>query len=110
MQTAKIVMSASFEVYVGRPAGGQPEVDLGREVVCKLTEKIKAKKHHIYFNNYFNGIKLHENLLANNLYGCGTVRANAAGLPQAMKGKRVSIKLAPSESKIWQKGMASALL
>ena len=101
---------SEFEVYVGRPAGGQREIDLGRKVVCKLTEKIKGKNHHIYFDNYFNGIKLHEELLANNLYGCGTVRANAAGLPQAMKGKRGSIKLAPSESKIWQKGMVSAML
>ena len=45
---------SEFEVYVRRPAGGQREVDLGRKVFCKLTEKIKGKNHHIYFDNYFN--------------------------------------------------------
>ena len=69
------------------------EVDLRRKIVCKLTEKIKGKNHHIYFDNYFNGIKLHEDLLANN-----------------QLGKRGRIKLAPSESKIWQKSMVSAML
>eukprot|EP00112_Aurelia_sp_Birch-Aquarium-sp1_P015019 Seg3293.2 transcript_id=Seg3293.2/GoldUCD/mRNA.D3Y31 product="PiggyBac transposable element-derived protein 4" protein_id=Seg3293.2/GoldUCD/D3Y31 len=103
---------SEFEVYVGRPNGGGREVELGRKVVSRLTEKIRGKNHHVYFDNYFNGVKLHQELIEHDLYGCGTVRANASGLPERMKvkrGKRAE-KLDPGESKVWQKGKLVACL
>ena len=49
---------SEFEVYVEKPNGGGREIELRRKVVSKLTEKIKGKNHHVYFDNYFNGVKL----------------------------------------------------
>ena len=64
-----------FEVYVGKPHGIGQEVGLGKKVVLKLTEKLRGKHNHVYFDNYFNSIKLQGKLLENRLFGCGTVKS-----------------------------------
>ena len=105
---------SQIDVYVGKPVGGQRDVDLGRKVIRKMTKNIEGKHHHVYFDNYFNGVKLHEELVENKLYGCGTVKANAVGLPEPMRQKRGgkcgnnTLKLQPGEFRTWQKGKITA--
>ena len=61
---------------------------LGKKTVLKLTERLRDKhyhvyfdteklpdKHyHVYFDNYFTSVELLEELLQRELNGCGTVR------------------------------------
>ena len=107
-----------FQIYIGKPAGAQREVGLGKRVVLDLTEKIRDKRHHVFIDNYFNSVELIEELLSRNLYGCGTVRSNIKDLPEQMRPptrKRRTernnnrpaappLKLQPGQSKQWQKG------
>ena len=74
-----------FQIYIGKPAGAQHEVGLGKRVVLHLTEKIRDKRHHVFIDNYFNSVELIEELLSRNLYGCGTVRSNMKDLPEQMR-------------------------
>ena len=61
-----------FEVYVGKPPGGEREVNLGSRVVKRLTRNIQGKNHHVYFDNYFNSVRLVSDLLQDGIYACGT--------------------------------------
>ena len=95
-----------FEVYVGKPQGGQRETNLGSKVVKRLTRHLKGKNHHIYFDNYFNSVALISELLQDHIYACGTVKSNARGLPNEMRvtrGKKDTQKMQPGDSRIWQK-------
>eukprot|EP00795_Rhopilema_esculentum_P011085 gene11085-19949_t len=101
-----------FEVYVGKPGGNHGrEKELGRKVVEGLTTNICGRYHHLYFDNYFNCVALHENLLKNGIYGCGTVKSNAKSLLKEMRlirGKKLGLKLQPGESKTLQKNGITA--
>ena len=78
-----------FDVYLGRPTGPggneTREVELGKKTVLKLTEKLRNKNYHVYFDNYFTGVPLLEELLQRGTYGCGTMRINRKGLPQDLR-------------------------
>ena len=53
------------------------ESALGKKTVLKLTEKLRDKHYHVYFDNYFTSIELLEELLQRETYGCGTVRSTS---------------------------------
>ena len=110
--------ACEFQVYVGRPHGVRTEVGLGKRVVLDLTQKLAGKRSHIYFDNYFTSVQLLQELLSRNLYGCGTIKSIAVGLPEVMRVQRAKrsgqqkqcIKLQPGESKQWQKGKLLAVM
>ena len=70
---------------MGKPSGGEREVNLGSNVVKRLTRNIRGINHHVYFVNYFNGVGLVSDLLQDDIYDCGTVKNNAKGLPKQMR-------------------------
>ncbi|XP_053381991.1 piggyBac transposable element-derived protein 1-like [Mercenaria mercenaria] len=73
-----------FEVYLGR-TGNQPEHGLGLRVVTTLSDHLQQSHRCVYFDNFFTGVQLMEDLLDNGLYGCGTVRVNRKGFPAELK-------------------------
>ena len=78
-----------FEVYVGKPHGVAREVGLDqKKVVLKLSEKLRDKNNHVYFDNYFNSVELQEKLLGMGLFGCGTVKSILKYLPPQMSNKK----------------------
>ena len=60
---------------------------MGRHVVEKLTDKLKGKHHHIYFDNFFTSIPLLRSLSHNKLYACGTMRSDCRGFLAQFKPK-----------------------
>ena len=48
------------------------EVGLGAHALMKLTENLKDKYHHVFFDNYFTSFQLLEDLEKDGIYGCGT--------------------------------------
>ena len=94
-----------FQVYTGK----KPEIDgsrtseigLGARVVKDLTEKITGKNYHVYMDNFFTGIPLFEDLLANGIYACGTIRTNRKGWPAALHPKLLKNQ---GESVVMQRG------
>ena len=61
-----------FEVYCGK--GTSPEKHLGTRVVKALTDPMKGKFHHLYFDNFFTSEALMVDLEKEGLYACGTAR------------------------------------
>ena len=49
-----------FQVYTGRQENR--EVGLGAHVVKTLTQDLKHKYHHVYFDNFFTSVQLLEQL------------------------------------------------
>ena len=89
-----------FQVYTGRVRGG-PEKDLGSRVVKDLMAPILDKGHRLFCDSFFSSPALFKELLENETYGCGTVKANRKGLPpnlQLLKPKT------QGESIVQQKG------
>ena len=72
-----------FDVYTGKK--DTREVGLGAHAVHKLTKDFKNKYHHVFFDNYFTGVQLLEDLERDGIYTCGTVRKDRKGFPQALK-------------------------
>ena len=58
---------------------------LGYKVVRELTAELRGKHHQLFFDSYFTSIPLLLALREDDLYGCGTVKANRKGLPQEFR-------------------------
>ena len=72
-----------LDIYTGRKE--DREVGLGAHVVKKLTENLKDKYHHVFFDNYFTSFRLLEDLEKDGIYGCGTARKDRKEFPAALK-------------------------
>ena len=72
---------SQFAVSVGKE-GERVEVGLGQKVVEKLTRKLVGGQYHIYYDNFFTGVELAQNLLADRIYSCGTIRSNRKHIPE----------------------------
>ena len=69
------------DVYVSRPSDGDnTERGLGECVVLQLTEQFHNKNYRVFFDNFFSSPALFSELLAHNLYACGTVRCDRLNL------------------------------
>ena len=64
-------------------------MNLGTRVVKTLTDPLKVKFHHAYFNNFFTNKQLMPEL-ENGVYVCGTVRKDHRGFPDQLM--RVNLK------------------
>ena len=81
---------SEFQVYLGKQ--GSVEEGLGARVVKDLTKGLANKNHHVYFDNYFTSLPLLTDLLADGIYGCGTIRSNRKWLPEDMSEAIKSLK------------------
>ena len=72
-----------FQIYSGKE--GTREVNLKARVVKTLTNHLRGKFHHIFFDNFFTSLKWLEDLEADGLYGCGTVCKHRIGFPPTLK-------------------------
>jgi hypothetical protein len=82
---AQTAYLSRFDVYLGKQGNNNPEHGLAYNIVTKLTDNLHGYNHHIYFDNFFTSINLLEDLYANGLYACGTVRLNRKGFPKYLK-------------------------
>ena len=73
-----------FEVYTGKD-GETVEKGLPARVVKRLTEQLKGKYHHVFFDNFFNSFELLNDLVEDDIYACGTARSNRRGFPEQLK-------------------------
>ncbi|CAH1971723.1 unnamed protein product [Acanthoscelides obtectus] len=53
-----------FDIYTGKPSG-DVEKNLGSRIVKQLCEGLENKNHLVYFDNFFNGVELMEDLKNN---------------------------------------------
>ena len=79
---------SKFDVYCGK--GTSPEKGLGARVVKTLTEPLKGKFHHVYFDDFFTSTELLMDLEKDGVYTCGTARKDRRGFPEELK--RVNLK------------------
>ena len=67
-----------FKVYTGK-GDCVDDKGLGASVVCSLTEHLKDKHHHVYFDNFFTSPDLMVDLYSKGIYACGTARKDRRG-------------------------------
>lgn len=93
-----------MQVYTGKKDGGQPEHGLEHCIVSDLVGNQQGKNYHIFYDNFFTSIRLAEDLLAKNLYLCGTTPQNKTDFPSDLKPNKPEVKaLRHGESIFWQK-------
>ena len=78
-----------FKVYTG--ADGVRETSLGEKVVLTLSDSIKGRYHHLYYDNYFSSISLLTKLLSQGTFACGTIRANRKNFPSQISDEAKKI-------------------
>ena len=71
-------------MYTGKQ-GDTVEKGLPSRVVKSLTQEMKGKNFHVYFDNFFNSFDLLNDLVSDDIYACGTARSNRRGFPEALK-------------------------
>lgn len=81
----------TMQVYTGKKDGSQPEHGLGHHVVSDLVSSLQGKNYHIFCDNFFTSVRLAEDLLANNLYLCGTTRLNRTDFPADLKPSKPAL-------------------
>ena len=81
------VLGDSTNGYFSRYTGkGEERVEgLGAHVVKKLTQDLKQKNHHVFFDNFFTSYQLLADLEEDGIYGCGTARKDRKNFPQPLK-------------------------
>lgn len=77
----------TLQVYTGKQGGGEKQ--LGARVVKDLTQDLKGKNHHVYFDNFFTSEQLLQDLVEDNIYACGTARKDRKGFPPALKSAKL---------------------
>lgn len=85
-----------FQIYTGRRVAPLTN-DLHYDDVMHLSERFQWERRRLYLANYFSSVQLMQDLEANQMYACATVRINRAGLPREIKqpgrlGRGESIK------------------
>ena len=55
-----------------------------------LTEPLKGKFHHVYFDNFFTSTELLTDLEKDGVYACWTARKDRLGFPEELK--KVNLK------------------
>ena len=79
---------SKFDIYCGKSSSS--EKNLATRVVKSLTEPLKGKFHHVYFDNFFTSERLMTELEEDGLYACGTARKDRRGFPEQLK--KVNLK------------------
>lgn len=85
------------QVYLGKKERRNKDLLLGEQVVMNLGQPFFGKFHHLYFDNFFNSLKLCSLLLDNDTYACGTARNDRIGWPKEFKNSKKNLKLSRGE-------------
>ena len=81
-----------FKVCTGKQQDGIVEKKLGYRVVHNLTRDFTSKNHRVLCNNFFTSVSLAEDLLNDNIYLCGTTRANRKDFPKELTANNAQLK------------------
>ena len=72
-----------FQVYTSKEGSGEKQ--LGQRVVKDLTQHLKGRNHHVFFDNFFTSEKLLRDLAEDDIYACETAQKDRRGFPPALK-------------------------
>lgn len=95
---------SEFQIYTGKVDAGV-EKKLGHRVVKDLTKALVGKHHKVFFDNYFNSVELQRDLLADGIYGCGTIRKGRKDYPEFKEDK--SMKRGDVDWRVSTDGLAA---
>ena len=76
-----------FQVYTGEEGSGEKQ--LGQRVVKDLTQHLKGRNHHVFFDNFFTSEQLLSDLAEDNIFACGTARKDRRGFPPTLKNAKL---------------------
>ena len=72
-----------LDIYLGRDQYRGASV--GQAVVEKLTEGLKGKNFHVFYDGFFTSVSLAKSLLEKRIFSCGTIIRNRKGFPSDLK-------------------------
>ena len=87
----KTAFLSDFQLYSGKRDSNdlQKEHGLGYRVVHDLSRDLIGLNHVLYFDRFFTGISLLNNLVHQNIFACATIMPNRKGTPEELRcGKR----------------------
>ena len=87
----KTAFLSDFQLYIGKRDSNdlQKEHGLGYRVVHDLSRDLIGLNHVFYFDRFFTGIPLLNNLVHQNIFACATIMPNIKGTPEELRcGKR----------------------
>ena len=76
-----------FQIYTGKEGSGEKQ--LGQRVVKDLTQDLKGKNHHVYFDNFFTSEQLLRDRANDSIFSCGTARKDRRGFPPSLKNVKL---------------------
>ncbi|XP_058789674.1 piggyBac transposable element-derived protein 3-like [Phymastichus coffea] len=82
-----------FQIYTGK-INNVTKKNLGERVIMSLSQTLKNKNYHIYFDNYFTSTNLMITLLKDGISACGTIRKD--DLPKN-QGKDKDMKMGDNQ-------------
>ena len=91
-----------IDVYTGKINTPMPD-GVGHHVVMKMAGDYLDRHHQLYFDNFFAGVKLAEDLLRQKTYACSTIRAGRKGWPQQLNTVNTK-KMDAGEIRMMSKG------
>lgn len=91
-------MVLKIKVYCGKSEATENDMGHAASVVLHLMDKYLDKGYVLYTDNFYNSVRLTNNMTARKTYMCGTLRSNRKGNPKYV----VSKKLKKGEC-IWQR-------
>eukprot|EP00795_Rhopilema_esculentum_P011119 gene11119-19997_t len=77
-----------FQIYTGRSSDGA-EHGLAVFVVFDLILPYLDKGYHLFFDNFYTILKLVKDLLARNIFSCGTIRVDRGAFPVSFKNTKL---------------------
>ena len=87
--------SISFKCTLARRAAARST--WVQRVVKDLTQHLKGKHHHVFFDNFFTSEELLRDLAEEDICACGTARKDRRGFPPALKTVKLKNRSAHSK-------------
>ena len=66
----------NFDVYIGKNNESNSQYGLAYSVVMKLMKGLCEQGYHLFFDNYYTGVKLVMDLVGKGIRACGTMLVN----------------------------------
>jgi hypothetical protein len=71
----------NFDIYEGKPQGGQREFSLGESIVLKLASAFEHLGYCLFFDRFFTSLPLLDKLLRKKIFGVGTIMPSRKFFP-----------------------------
>ena len=93
----------NFDVYLGKNNEPNSQYGLAYTVVFKLIKGLCEQGYHLFFDNFYTGVKLMMDLVGKGIRACGTMLVNRKGFPGSLKDVKQWARKAKRGDMRWER-------